>query len=44
MKKSMDKLIAKAALVVTKANVNSSCVFLAHQPKMPEAAKKLRKF
>jgi cyclic lactone autoinducer peptide len=39
-----NKLIAKAALAVTKSNANATCAFLIHQPKMPEAAKKLRKF
>jgi len=40
----MNSVIAKAALTVTKANANSSCFFIAHQPKLPKAANKLRKF
>jgi cyclic lactone autoinducer peptide len=39
-----NKLIAKAALAVTRANANTTCAFVIHQPKLPEAAKKLRKF
>lgn len=42
--KMADKLLAKVALAVTKANVNSTCPFMLHQPKLPEKAKKLRKF
>jgi len=37
-------LVARVALLVTKANVNSTCPFAFHQPKLPESAKKLRKF
>ena len=45
MKKiKVSAIVAKAALTVTKANANSACIFIAHQPKMPETAKKLRKF
>ena len=32
------------ALVAVAANVNASCYFWAHQPELPEGAKKLRKF
>ncbi|MDR0919795.1 MAG: cyclic lactone autoinducer peptide [Oscillospiraceae bacterium] len=39
-----DKLLAKIALAITKVNVNSTCPFMLHQPKLPEKAKKLRKF
>lgn len=42
--KKVNNLIAKTALAVTKANVNSTCPYSMHQPKLPEAAKKLRKF
>lgn len=37
-------VIAAFALVITTLNVNSTCVYFAHQPKLPESAKKLRKF
>jgi cyclic lactone autoinducer peptide len=42
--KLINTLIAKIALVVTKANVNSTCPYNLYQPKLPETAKKLRKF
>ena len=32
------------ALAIVTANVNSTCQFIIHQPKLPESAKKLRKF
>ncbi|WP_303864845.1 cyclic lactone autoinducer peptide [Alkalibaculum bacchi] len=37
-------LVASLALMVTIANVNSSCMFVMHQPKLPKGAEKLRKF
>ncbi len=46
MKKFMEKhgkKVAEAALKVTKLNVNSACMFVAHQPQLPEGADKLRK-
>ncbi len=36
--------IASIALLVTTFNVNTTCLFVAHQPKLPDATKKLRKF
>ena len=36
-------VIAALALMVTAANVNHICVFVAHQPEMPEGAEKLRR-
>lgn len=36
--------MAALALVVTSMNANSACIFLMHQPEIPESAKKLRKF
>lgn len=36
--------LASLALMVTALNVNSVCMLIAHQPKLPEGAKKLRKF
>lgn len=35
--------IAALALTVTAFNVNSGCMFLMHQPKLPEGAEKLSK-
>jgi len=32
------------ALAIVTANVNSTCQFIIHQPKLPESAKKLRGF
>ena len=37
-------IIASLALMVTVANVNSVCMFIMHQPKLPEGADKLRRF
>jgi cyclic lactone autoinducer peptide len=42
--KAMNSIIAKIALVVTKANINSTCPYTLYQPKLPKSAKKLRKF
>ena len=36
--------LAAFALVVTTVTANSACIFFTHQEKMPETAKKLRKF
>lgn len=47
MKKFMIKyggMFAAFALVITTMTANSTCCFCIHQPKMPETAKKLRKF
>ncbi len=35
--------VAKAAESVVKTNVNSTCFFVAHQPKLPKGAEKFRK-
>lgn len=37
-------VVAALALMVTTASVGVTCAFLIHQPKLPEGAKKLRKF
>ena len=42
--KKANELLAKMALAVTKTQANSACGFVMHQPKLPEKAKKLRKF
>lgn len=47
MKKYVVKLtrhLAAFALMITVLNANTSCLFLAHQPKLPSGANKLRKF
>jgi cyclic lactone autoinducer peptide len=35
--------IASFALMVTALNVNTTCYFLIHQPKLPKGSEKLRK-
>ncbi|MFV0499071.1 MAG: cyclic lactone autoinducer peptide [Bacilli bacterium] len=37
-------MISSFALVMTTLIANRNCTFVFHQPKMPESAKKLRKF
>lgn len=41
---SLKKAVAAAAKMATSANANSTCMLFAYQPKLPESAKKLRKF
>ena len=36
--------IANLSMIVTLLNVNTTCNFLLHQPKLPEKSKSLRKF
>ena len=36
-------IIATLALMVTAINVNHMCMFVAHQPELPEGADKLRR-
>lgn len=36
--------VAMVALWMTTLNMNSACMFVAHQPELPEEAKHLRKF
>ncbi len=40
----LTKHLASFALMIVALNVNTSCLFLAHQPKLPKGADKLRKF
>lgn len=40
----LGKIIASLSLMLTVFNVNSTCLFLAHQDKLPKEAEKLRKF
>lgn len=42
--KSIAPVVAKVARATTTASANTACSWVAHQPKMPEAARKLRKF
>lgn len=37
-------MVASLALFITATNVNSVCIGLIHQPKLPEGSKSLRKF
>ncbi len=39
----VSKILASVALIITTLNVNTTCVFVAHQPELPEGAEKLRK-
>lgn len=46
MNKIMRKIggsVAALAMMVTALNVNSACMFLIHQPKLPDGAEKLSK-
>ena len=36
--------ITSLAVIVTAISVNSACIYIMHQPKLPESAKKMRKF
>ena len=36
--------LASLALMITALNVNTTCLFVMHQPKLPEDANKLSKF
>ena len=44
MVKTVDKLVSAAALASAKSNVNSTCAYFFHQPKVPAGLKKVRKF
>ena len=41
---TLGSMAASFALMVTALNVNTACVYIAHQPKLPDSAEKLRKF
>jgi len=43
-KKKANELFAKLALKATATTANSACFIWTYQPKLPEKAKKLRKF
>lgn len=38
------RMVASFALMITALNVNTTCMFIAHQDELPKSAKKLRKF
>ena len=38
LKTKVEKVIARQALVVTSVSVNSICLLLMHQPKLPKGA------
>lgn len=40
----LGSMIASLALAVTAMNINVACTWILHQPRVPEGAKKLRKF
>ena len=42
--KKYSGVVAAFAVVVTTFIANSTCIYILHQDKMPESAKKLRKF
>ena len=39
----LGSVVASFAVMITSINVNTTCMFIAHQPKLPDSAKKLRK-
>ena len=39
----LGSVVASFAVMITSINVNTTCMFIAHQPKLPNSAKKLRK-
>ena len=43
MRKELKKVIERIAFKADASNVNETCSWLTYQPKVPEAAKKLRK-
>ena len=43
-KQTVEKKVAYIAIKITELEVNSACPLIAYQAKLPESAKKLRKF
>ncbi len=43
IKKIIGNNIARMAIKITRTEINSTCVLLAYQPKLPESASKLKK-
>ena len=44
MKKKLLEILAGTAFIATLCNVNAACFFWVNQPKVPDKAKKLRRF
>lgn len=44
IQKKVFQTLAAASKKMAEANANSACILWMHQPKLPEAVKKLRKF
>lgn len=42
MKKNFGKMVSAFAFLVAVCSVNSTCVYVVHQPKVPESAMKLK--
>ena len=40
---NMNRIVACLALMVTVMNVNSTCFFISHQPRLPDSAKAMKK-
>ena len=40
----LGSMLSSFALMITALNVNTTCAFIAHQPEIPNSAKRLRKF
>lgn len=40
----ISSLVASFSFMITSLNTNTSCLFLAHQPKLPKEAEKLSKY
>lgn len=43
LRKNFGTFLAAAVLFITTCNVNSTCIYVVHQPKMPEEANRLKK-
>ena len=41
--RKLSSMVALLSIFVTATNVNSACVFIIHQPKLPEGASRLKK-
>lgn len=41
---SLGGIVASFAVVVTTLSANTACLYIMHQPELPDSAKKLRKF
>jgi len=41
---SLGGIVASFAVMVTTMSVNTTCLYIMHQPELPESTKKLRRF